>query len=60
MKLWDIFKQSSATIFDYARGILKHTPERQKDIADLRKRLEREGVELPPERTAIDADSNKG
>lgn len=48
MKLRDIFNASSATIFDYARGIFRYTPKQQKEINDLRKRLQQEGVDLPP------------
>jgi hypothetical protein len=47
MKLKDIFNSSSATIFDYARGIFGYTRKQQADIDEIREGLRQEGVNLP-------------
>jgi len=49
MNLWDIFKNSTASIFDYVRGVHRYTPQEAKDIEDLRRRLQQEGANLPPD-----------
>lgn len=47
MKLWEIFRASSATIFDYARGVHRYTRQQQKDIDEIREGQRQEGFELP-------------
>jgi len=52
-KLWDTFVHSTATIFDYARGVFRYTPQQEKQIEEVRQSQKREGVNLPAQ-TNID------